>query len=282
MKKIYNSWILWILIFCFFRSDTSYANEISSVHSKEVIKDEKEQKEIHDLLSKMYSEKEKEKTVLEENDYIITKYQEEKAYKIYDLPFLMLTEYQKEKTFEKIITENYCWKVPFQTATGEFGVEEFINKNEKIEWKAEITGNMTGEIFPENEILMENLQEQMAKDEIVENMIYTFSTLYYSTSFVYFRTNKMEYIIPYSPREEWLGLTNGEVYTVEKAMKILNKKFDESHLKLGEYKDTMGEIVPPKRQPQINKYAIIGIFCAFIGIFSVVVLKIKKKKIAIL
>lgn len=282
MKKIYNSWILWILIFCFFRSDAIYANEISSDHSKEVIKDEKEQKEIHDLLSKIYSEKEKEKTVLGENDYIITKYQEENAYKIYDLPFLMLTEYQKEKTFEKIITENYCWKVPFQTATGEFGVEEFINKNGKIEWKAEITGNMTGEIFPENEILIENLQEHLASDEILEDMVYTFSTLYYSTSFVYFRTNKTEYIIPYSPREEWLGLTNGEVYTVEKAMKILNKKFDESRLKSGKYKDTMGEIVPPKRQSQINKYAIIGIFCIFITIFSGIVLKIKKKKIKIL
>lgn len=277
MKKIYNSWILWILIFCFFRSDAIYANEISSDRSEEMIKDEKEQKEIHDLLSKMYSEKEKEKTVVEENDYIITKYQEENAYKIYDLPFLMLKEYQKEKTFEKIITENYCWKVPFQTTTGEFGVEEFVNKNGKIEWKAEVTGNMVGEIFPENEILIKNLQEQLASDEILEDMVYTFSTLYYSTSFIYFRTNKAEYIIPYSPREEWLGLTNGEIYIVEKAMKILNKKFDESRLESGEYNDTMGGIVPPARQPQINKYIMIGIFCIFIGIFSGIALKIIKK-----
>lgn len=268
MKKKYSGWMLLILIFCLFTNDTILANEILIDHSQEAINNEKEQKQIHDLLSKMYSEKEKERTVIVGTDYSIKEYQEEKAYKLYNLPFFMLKEYQKEESFEEIITEQYCWRIPFQTTTGEFGVEEFINSNGTIEWKSEITGNMVGDIFPEEEILIKKLEEFLKEDEVIEKMIYTHSDLYYGTNFIYFHTNKTEYVIPYSPREEWLGLTNGKVYTVAKAMGILNKKFDESRLESGEYKDAMGGLVPPARQPQIGGYIMLGIVCLFISISS--------------
>ena len=154
VKKRYLYWIItvFISIVYLFLDDSTLAEEISPANVQETaedIRDEKEREEIHDLLVEMASEKTKEKVVIGENDYVIAEYQEEKAYKVYNLSFLMLTEYQKEKTFEKIITENYCWKVPFKTTTGDFGVEEFVNKNGIIEWRSEATGNMTGEILPE-------------------------------------------------------------------------------------------------------------------------------------
>ena len=118
--------------------------------------------------------------------------------------------------------------------------------------------------------MRKKLKEQLIEDEIIQTMVYTHSNLYYSTCFVYFHTNKAEYVIPYSPREEWLGLINGEVYTVEKAMKILNKKFDESPLENVKYTDTMSGIAPPARKVQAGIYIVIGIICLLVvGLFGI-------------
>ena len=277
MTKKYYIWFTLVLILCLSRYNFIYANDISIDNDvQELLDDLQEEKEI-ERLQEAISEKEiqeaQEKVLLDESfDYSIEQYKLDKAYKIHRLSLFMLTEYQEKGSFEKVITEECRWRVPVRTTTGENGIIEFEDHNGKMEPGLEsIGGEQIESLLPEEDNLIEKVKE-FTNGEKIEKMVYTESILY-SMTFVYFKTEKDEYLIPFTSHEDWRGLTSGKVYTAKKAIQAMSKKYDESRMINGEFRDTTGG--PPVRR-SANIYIITGLCFFAIVIISIIMLMILK------
>ncbi len=169
----------------------------------------------------------------------------ENAYKVYNLDsFDFYGDYKKNSTIEGIIGKEYFWEIPIKDSNdsviSSFTVlkgrkledikkhtkldTETENELKKIEGKWHVSG--IGSNIPISSVsyLSNKPQiESFLKQEDINN-VNSFKVLNVPSIFgyaIYLKTNKAEYIIPFSKREDLFNIKNSTLYTVSEFVDIL-------------------------------------------------------------
>lgn len=103
----------------------------------------------------------------------------------------------------------------------------------------------------------------------------------YQTSFVYFRSNNEEYLIPFGSRPDLTGLENGKVYNVTDCLSVLSTTWGDVSVDGDGRSNGNGGYVGSfsKNQNTITNFVILGIIlssCVFLG--AIVLYGIRKSK----
>lgn len=159
-----------------------------------------------------------------ERETLISNYDIDKAKKVFFSEILMLTAYEETSNIDSIFTDRYVWLVPVNGSENEVSI---FSENEG-EFRLAGISPMIGRYISDEELFA-----SIAQSDIDENSINSIKYLYapiYHATFAVIYTDSDTYCVPFASNEEFFGLKNLKVYTVENMMKLLIERYDESKL----------------------------------------------------
>lgn len=147
----------------------------------------------------------------------------DKAKKVYLSETLLVTAFEETHDVDKLFTESYSYYAPVEGSddaqTAVFGIEN---------GRAYLNGWSTGESgYISDEELLKSILKSGIDTEGIKSIKYLNSALY-KTVFAVIYTDSQVYCVPFSAREERLGLKNAKTYELEYVMNFLLKRFHET------------------------------------------------------
>ena len=148
----------------------------------------------------------------------------------------LISEYEKSGSFEKCITNDTRYLVPYETDQGG-GIATLAEENGTMECVLESEGGKRENIPEAREALARKIFNKAGKNEKISRVLYAYSDMYH-LNMVYAKTDKNEYLIPYFEESRQIDssdkqtrIENGRIYTAENFMKRMNAIYDEEAFK---------------------------------------------------
>ena len=198
-----------------------------------------------------------------------TGYLFEDAYKRYNMEeHSFAYSYLKGVPFDKLVSDFYVWVVPTETG------KQIIISNTEEKWQ--IIGYSHSEKNEENSDLI-NKDSVIKSIELISEKIEDVQFIYtgaYFSSFAFIKTDKEEYLIPFSVRPDFTKLENGKLYTAKEASAILLASFGEPKID-----DTSNGGANGGANTDNNDILLISLIvgtCVIVGVIAYTILRKKR------
>ena len=277
MKKVFTTFFVSIILLTF---GAFYVSAISSqsemiYKSSPAIYNESEFAEVEKAISN--------DSILKKNN-VATSLQKSKSaeqveqpYKLYTINDPMfLSKLSDSKAVNKILQNDYEWIVPTDENTT-IRVDKIDNQWEVIGYSEAVETNTDRIDFKKVEAKT-SVSSNIKNAELKKSVCFEIPN--YHTEFVYLSDSKNNYLIPFSSRPDLTGLNNGQLYTVEKAQKILESHFGTENVKPDENGGGAGVISQEQNTKNDNRstYIIIAISLIVIVSLGFLIFRVFKKK----
>lgn len=158
--------------------------------------------------------------------FYISSYDISSGYKTYQLDNLIIQEYEQEKSFQKLMTDNYFYRIPFQNKIGLSGVIS-INKDSSTYLGMESTLSNEEVATIDIKNIYNTINESDISNKITE-LKFTYSPMY-CAEFVLVLCDSEEYVIPvfYNLNANEIGIDNYKIYSVNNFFSLMSNAFDE-------------------------------------------------------